>query len=118
MIMPYIGPLHTRQVTVRCPAANDLDPNYSYVFNWELEQGSDHPNRLTRIVHPTDKIVLFEQDHPNDGHFRLDGSDQPSRHHFRTGRLGRGNYGFADTHVESLLNNDLNAHPERGHLWQ
>lgn len=117
-IMPYLGSMHTRQAMLRCPAAHENEPNYSYVFNWLLVPGSDHPNRLTRIRHPSDKIVLFEQDYPNDGHYRLDGADLPSVHHFHFGRTGRGSYGFADSHVESLINIDVNAHPTRGELWQ
>jgi hypothetical protein len=117
-IMPYLGTLHTRQQMLRCPAARENEANYSYVFNWLLVPATDHPNRLTRIIHPSDKIVLFEQDYPNDGHFRLDGNDQPSVHHFHVGRIGRGSYGFADTHVESLLNTDVTSHLARGELWQ
>lgn len=118
-IMPYLGTLHTRQQMLRCPAGRENEANYNYVFNWELVPGNNHPNRLTRIVHPSDKIVLFEQDTPNDGHFRLGANDDlPSVHHFHFGRLGRGSYGFADTHVESLLNTDVTSHPARAELWQ
>lgn len=123
-IMPYLGSLRTRQQMLRCPSANDKEPNYSYVFNWEMVPGNDHPNRLTRIHHPSDKILLFEQDYPDDGHFRLDGNDKPSVHHFHLGRVGsttetgRGSYGFADSHVETLTNIDVNSHPARGELWQ
>lgn len=119
-IMPYLGNLHTRQLMLRCPSSNENEPNYSYVFNEQLEPANGHTNRLTSIKHPADKIITYEQDYPNDGHFNPDGSDIPATHHFRTARstrTGRGNYGFADTHVEALLNTDVSAHPQRGHLW-
>ena len=135
-IMPYLGSIPTRQAMLRCPSTNENEPNYSYVFNEYLMPESGNLNsqnpaqnlanrahRITSIRHPMDKIVIYEQDYPNDGHFNPDrGDDQPATHHFRTGRtgafIGRGNYGFADTHVEALLNKEVSAHPERGHLWE
>jgi prepilin-type N-terminal cleavage/methylation domain-containing protein/prepilin-type processing-associated H-X9-DG protein len=121
-IMPYLGNVRTRQAMLRCPSTNENEPNYSYVFNEQLEPVKGRTNRLTGIKHATDKIIIYEQDYPNDGHFNPDGSDLPATHHFRIGRTGaltgRGNYGFADTHVEALLNKEVSAHPERGHLWQ
>ena len=129
-IMPYLGTVPIRQAMLRCPSTNENEPNYSYVFNEFLfpeSNSSSSANRanrahhLTSIRHPMDKIVIYEQDYPNDGHFNPDrGDDQPATHHFRVGRnplTGRGNYGFADTHVEALLNKEVSAHPERGHLW-
>jgi prepilin-type N-terminal cleavage/methylation domain-containing protein/prepilin-type processing-associated H-X9-DG protein len=119
-IMQYLGSARTRQAMLRCPSTNENEVNYSYVFNELLEPARGRPDRLTRIRHPVEKIVIYEQDYPNDGHFNPDGGDLPATHHFRVRRnppAGRGNYGFADTHVEALLNNEVSAHRERGHLW-
>jgi len=111
-IMKYLGSQPQRRATMRCPNAADQTPNYSYPLNAELNV-ADGYIRLFQIVRPEHKIIVFEDDNDNkvnfDGHFTLGGSDgdKPSRHHFHTSTTGRGNYCFADGHVESFFPNEL-----------
>ena len=111
-IMKYLGDPSTRQQIMRCPNIDaEVRANYSYVLNNNLDfdpsSSNPHPIRLSQIPHPTERILVFEEDDPYDGHFTLYESgvphpDLPSIHHFRKGDAGFGNYGFADGHVESL----------------
>jgi prepilin-type N-terminal cleavage/methylation domain-containing protein/prepilin-type processing-associated H-X9-DG protein len=98
-----------------------LDRNFSYSWNGQLAPtqftgnlygGDTHSvTRLNQIVHPAGKIVLVEELHPNDGWSYTgytsgpglnDADDVPSSRHTH-----RGNYGFADGHVESLAQTDV-----------
>lgn len=109
-IMKYLGDPSIRQQIMRCPNIDaEVRANYSYVLNQNLDWDWDghgvngKPVRLTQIPHPTERILIFEDDDPDDGHFNLGGGiDMPSIHHFRKAQTGYGNYGFADGHVESL----------------
>ena len=116
-IMRYLGDTAALRARVmRCPNAdNDYRANYSYDLNENLDFNNEEPKRISAIPHPQERILIFEDDNPDDGHFNLDGGvDQPSIHHFRHGNLvkapaygaglpdGSGNYGFADGHVETL----------------
>ena len=117
-IMKFIGPPGVRPMMMRCPDAADNTANYSYPFNDELTVIT-HGFRMSQIRRPWTKILIFEQDAPDDGHFNLGGLDQPSIHHFRVGRtFGYGNYGFADGHVESLAPRILLTHLDWSELWK
>ena len=119
-IMKYLGNQNTRRLIMLCPDVNDRSINYSYPITGHLNL-SDGNLRLFQIVRPDHKIIIFEDDEQNlgvsDGHFTLGGDDTPSIHHFRVGAIGRagtigrGNYAFADGHVESLYPNDLIGAP-------
>ena len=112
-----------------CPDVDDGAPNYSYAFS---EDAFDKPyRRFTQVVRPSEKILIYEWDFPDDGHFNVPNhNDQPSIHHFRyrgvandahgrTDVPGRGNYGFCDGHVESLPRKDIWDHADRyWPLWK
>ena len=65
-------------------------------------------SRISQIAEPAHKIILDEEMHPNDGWCFMgvepngNQDDLPSWRH-----NGRGNYGFADGHVESLSPSDI-----------
>jgi len=121
VIMKYIGPVGIRPRMLRCPDADERSPNYSYPFNDDLTVIDKRPYRLSQIRHSSEKILIFEQDRPDDGHFNLGGGiDQPSIHHFRVGNTGRGNYGFADGHVDGYTPPELllKSHQIWARLWQ
>lgn len=123
-IMRYLGNETTRRSIMRCPNADDGTSNYSYVLHAQLKI-TDGNIRAFQVVRPERKIIVFEDDNPNDGHIDLaiqDDQSEISIHHFRThsnagrsssptqrlvGQLGRGNYGFADGHVESITAAEL-----------
>src|SRR5690348_5710345 len=71
VIMRYISPsIPIRQKIFICPSADLPTPNYNYLLNSELV-GTNGKFRFVQIKHPAQKILLFEQDGPDDGHFRL-----------------------------------------------
>ena len=122
VVMKYVSPsVPIRQKIFLCPSADLPTPNYNYLLN-DLLVGTAGKMRFTQIKHPSQKILLFEQDGPDDGHFRLglhsgDG-DHPATRHFRKGTNGKGNYGFADSHVETLDPNFLWQHQQQVfELW-
>jgi len=129
MIIPFLeDSASTRAAMVRCPQANDNEPNYSYVLNYEIgnevtyDETAESPvYHLTQIRRPSEKIMFFEANYPNDGHFYLGkDDDMPATHHFSRGKssIGYGNYGFADGHVELLLNSDVSGNLLRAELTQ
>lgn len=64
-------------------------------------------SRATQIIEGAHKIILEEEEHANDGWAFVgfpggNSDDLPSWRH-----TGRGNYGFADGHVESLAPSDI-----------
>jgi prepilin-type processing-associated H-X9-DG protein len=97
---------------------NSLDRNFSYSWNGQLTPDSQNGvlyggdlkcvSRINMIKQGAHKIVLVEEEHPNDawsyvGFPNNDADDTPSSRH--VGR--RANYGFADGHVESLTTSDI-----------
>lgn len=124
-IMPYLSrsDLITRQRFMLCPAVDSPSPNVSYVFTADLlpEKG---PRRITQIRHASERIPLIEQEHPDeDGNFDPNDDDDTgcTRHFHRgigTSNVGKGNYGFADGHVQTLSPFELHNHPEWVHLFQ
>ena len=105
--------------TLRCPIAQDGTANFSYTFHPDLNT-TKGAGRLSRVVNPPQKILIFEQDNPTSGQFAgPSGGDHdaddtpapgvPSIHHYRVRSLGRGNYGFADGHIESRTPDEVNA---------
>lgn len=93
-----------------CPSDDGLAQgrNFSYTWNFNTRfawkdgktlPGIDH---LANIIEPVHKIVLEEEDKPIDGVGRIGdpnatGNPAPAWRHSK-----RGNYGFADGHVETL----------------
>jgi prepilin-type processing-associated H-X9-DG protein/prepilin-type N-terminal cleavage/methylation domain-containing protein len=115
-------------------AGTVADRNFSYSFNgcinWDPQNGGSYMNpqnhpagglwpalRFNRIVSPADKILIFEEQYPNDFACELinpmtngipqglDGNEGPgSRHN------GVANYCFADGHVETEAPSDIYSH--------
>ena len=105
VIMRYLSTsTQIRQKLLTCPSADSNTPNYNYLLNGLLGQ-TDGKKKFTQIRHPADKILLFEMDGPDDGHFHLISpgqGDAPATRHYRKTKNGKGNYAFADGHVETL----------------
>lgn len=110
VIMRYISPsTQIRQRILTCPSADSPTPNYNYLLSGLLE-ATDGRKKFTQIRHPAQKILLYEMDGPDDGHFHLiapNDGDAPATRHSRKGKKGKGNYAFADGHVETLEPVDL-----------
>ena len=125
-LMPYLSrdSVATRRSLMLCPAAQvPPSPNVSYVFGADLKP-ENGPKRITQIRHPSDRIPMVEQEQPDsDGNFDPDQTDDTGCvRHFRHGSgesvTGKGNYGFSDTHVETLTPQELHLHPEWVHLFR
>ena len=95
-----------------------LARNFTYSWNgsfWtepnnNLKYGSDTHgvSRVNQIIHPSQKIILEEEMHPNDGWSFVgwpgaNSDDTPAFRHSKR----YGNWGFADTHVEALSPTDI-----------
>ena len=95
-----------------------VERNFSYSWNLSFWcdpngpklYGSDKKavSRVNQIIHPSQKIILEEEAHPNDGWSFVgwpgdDADDTPAFRHVKF----YGNWGFADGHVESLQASDL-----------
>lgn len=139
----YLGDRQKRQQIFTCPAdagerpyhqAADVDVvrNFSYSFsgqvNWDpsmqyYDQKHEHsPLRLTSILSPAHKILIWEEFAPNDGTCWClwpNDEDYPSSRHNRYGsgpsthggNGGRGNQVFADGHIECVEPRDVFANP-------
>lgn len=85
--------------------------NFSYSWNEMFEKGNpwdnpkDYVETIGRIRAPGHKIVLEEEEKPNDGWGFLGPGNDDDKPGFK--HSGRGNYGFADGHVESLFPTDI-----------
>ena len=129
-LWPYISSsVLARQEVFNCPTDMDAfrpvsrnsavnytasyERNFTYSWNAQIRGSSIGGNvlkpsgiRLGSIVIPAQKIVLVEEQYPNDGCAFLSGSndldDQPTNRH-----LKRGNQGFADGHVEAIFPEDI-----------
>jgi len=90
----------------------DQDRNFSYSWNSDI-RGS--VRRMNKIKQSSHKIVLVEELAPNDGYAVMQGDpdDEPTWRH-----NGRGNYGFADGHVETLYPYDMGFEKKSGSLDQ
>ena len=90
----------------------DQDRNFSYSWNSDI-RGS--VRRMNQIKQSSHKIVLVEELAPNDGYAVMQGDpdDEPTWRH-----NGRGNYGFADGHVETLDPTDMGYEKKSGKLDQ
>lgn len=107
------------------PPCEGFDPNRNFSYSWNaqlwcitgygftpnLAVGDTHAvSKITQIREPSHKIVLCEEVAPNDGWCVIDlganesgnAADTPAFRH-----VGRGSWGFADGHVESLAPNDI-----------
>jgi prepilin-type N-terminal cleavage/methylation domain-containing protein/prepilin-type processing-associated H-X9-DG protein len=94
--------------------------NFSYTFNFlinkgQLEEGASDPSgfeqalgtvRVPLIDEPSKKIIVFEEDQPNDG-FCVWFIDQPVDRH-----NGKAHVAFADGHVEALPKEEIFANGE------
>jgi len=129
-LWPYMPPsLPGRQQAVLCPADTNASStyggtlnttcNFSYSFNANIGHPSGQVSmRLTAIVKPPAKILIYEENQPNDewnvSGNGTNGDDLPSGRH-GTGSTdvggtanhvwytqGLGNYCFFDGHIESL----------------
>ena len=93
-----------------------MERNFTYSWNVLLKKGDDAGGfpmvaRLENIRNAAHKIVLCEEERPNDGACYIGaggslefggGDDTPTWRHY-----GGGNWGFADGHVERLEPSDL-----------
>ena len=88
------------------------DRNFTYSWNSDI-RGS--VRRMNQIKQSSHKIVLVEELAPNDGYAVMQGDpdDEPTWRH-----NGRGNYGFADGHVETLDPTDMGYEKKSGKLDQ
>jgi prepilin-type processing-associated H-X9-DG protein len=99
---------YTWNASFWCPPATDGTPNLFPPHDGY--RGDTKPvTRVTQIVQPSRKIILEEEQHPNDGWSFVGwqgsggGDDTPGiRHNKRYA-----NWGFADTHVEALTARDV-----------
>ena len=93
--------------------AASLRRNFSYSWNFNTRFQWNHGDRapgvdhLAKIIEPAHKIALEEEESPNDGVSHVgdpndNGDDTPAFRHFK-----KGNYGFADGHVEGLGATDV-----------
>ena len=89
------------------PPPKPLDDNNPSPPHWK--NGEPNVSKISQIIEPAHKIVLEEEHSPNDGWSFIgllpppgDQDDTPGVRH-----NGRGNYGFADGHVESLGPTDI-----------
>jgi prepilin-type N-terminal cleavage/methylation domain-containing protein/prepilin-type processing-associated H-X9-DG protein len=122
-LWPYLaGSASARQAVFNCPSdAEDrrrvmyggvitVEPrNFSYSFNelmralpWHLDKNKNPilGVRITDIYHPAEKILIVEEEYPNDGCAFLADVNNDDVLSFR--HIHRGNQGFVDGHVESL----------------
>jgi len=90
--------------------------NYSFSWNVQIRPtipqeltnaGAKPTQKMTKIKGSSHKILLLEEAAPNDGvcwiHFEMtDADDAPAWRH-----NGRGSFGFADGHCESLYPTDI-----------
>jgi prepilin-type N-terminal cleavage/methylation domain-containing protein/prepilin-type processing-associated H-X9-DG protein len=89
--------------------------NFTYSFN-HLLYGTKDPKtnrpsgaRITDIIHPNQKILICEEDAPNDGYCVI---AVPSTADVLTKRHSKlGNQGFADGHVERVSSLDMGVDP-------
>ena len=88
------------------------DRNFSYSWNSDIRSSVRRMNKIKQSSH---KILLVEELAPNDGYAVISGDpdDEPAWRH-----NGRGNYGFADGHVETLDPYDLGFQKKSGSLDQ
>jgi prepilin-type N-terminal cleavage/methylation domain-containing protein/prepilin-type processing-associated H-X9-DG protein len=74
---------------------------HSYSFNYQINRTGCAVEGLTvkmsQIPRPSDRILIFEEQLPNDGYCVWAGSDPLTDRH-----SGKGNYIFVDSHYESL----------------
>lgn len=92
-----------------------FERNFSYSFN-HLLYGTKNPTtqrpsgaRITDIIHPAQKILVCEEDGPNDGYCVI---ATPSTADVLTNRHSKkGNQGFADGHVERVMAVDMGVDP-------
>ena len=98
---------YIRNASTNGTTNNSVARNYSY--SWNVLIRGDHnitgdPNdvtpKITQVRNSSNKILLLEEAAPNDGVCYIainDQDDTPAFFH-----KGRGNYGFADGHVDTL----------------
>lgn len=84
--------------------------NFTYSFNAEMRSAPGQPDgtgiRMFNIINPGTKVIIVEEQWPNDGCAVIDGAGDPDDI-FTNRHNGRGNQGFADGHVENLAPEDF-----------
>jgi prepilin-type N-terminal cleavage/methylation domain-containing protein/prepilin-type processing-associated H-X9-DG protein len=88
-------------------------PNYSAPIHMPGDPIPDVVTKMSQVKSPSHKILLIEELAPNDGAAWImlnDADDEPGFRH-----NGRGNYGFADGHVDSMLPTTLGFKAVRGY---
>jgi prepilin-type processing-associated H-X9-DG protein/prepilin-type N-terminal cleavage/methylation domain-containing protein len=121
VLLPYLAPPGDgRYGVMNCPSdreparpvssANNLVArNFSYSFNSLLRNKPgtvfDSGIKIVQIYRPAEKVLVVEEAWPNDGNADI---SFPSTADILTYRhYGRGNQGYADGHVETMLPQDL-----------
>jgi prepilin-type N-terminal cleavage/methylation domain-containing protein/prepilin-type processing-associated H-X9-DG protein len=120
-LWPYLSPTSAaREKVFNCPSDSEnvrmvrlgslqaIPRNFSYSFNVQMRQvdgATKLGTRITDIIHPAQKIIIVEEQYPNDGCAFLDSIDDDDVLAFR--HIRRGNQGFADGHVENLRPTDM-----------
>ncbi|MDB5356223.1 MAG: prepilin-type cleavage/methylation protein [Phycisphaerales bacterium] len=126
-LWPYLSrDTGTREAIFNCPSDSEdrrlvstgngsnrqvIRRNFSYSFNAQMRRLTDPPNqvtvpiKLTDIVHASQKILIVEEEYPNDGCAYIADVNQDDVLAFR--HIHHGNQGFADGHVENLLPTDI-----------
>ncbi|MDB5289988.1 MAG: hypothetical protein JWL69_1229 [Phycisphaerales bacterium] len=121
-LWPYLGPTtNARKQVFNCPSDSEdqrlvrtgtvvVEPrNFSYSFNELMRALPWHKDaagnlilgvRITDIYRPAEKILIVEEQYPNDACAFLADVNDDDVLAFR--HIHRGNQGFADGHVESL----------------
>jgi len=87
--------------------------NFSYSFNYQVNRAGCDPAgaslRVTQIPRPSDRVLLFEEEAPNDGYCAwCDWDDHQTKRH-----SGRGNFIMADGHYENATEAEVWCQP----LW-
>jgi prepilin-type N-terminal cleavage/methylation domain-containing protein/prepilin-type processing-associated H-X9-DG protein len=128
----YVSPSQeARQTTFNCPTdESEFRPvllgtstqtgpsysrNFSYSFNSQVygtkDPKTNRPSgaRITDIIHPAQKLLVCEEEAPNDGYCVI---ATPSTADLLTKRHSKmGNQGFADGHIERVTSVDMGVDP-------
>jgi prepilin-type N-terminal cleavage/methylation domain-containing protein/prepilin-type processing-associated H-X9-DG protein len=97
-----------RQVSTGGGNLQVIRRNFSYSFNAQMREitGALNPGiKITDIVHASQKILIVEEQYPNDGCAFIADVNNDDVLAFR--HIHHGNQGFADGHVEDLRPTDM-----------
>jgi prepilin-type N-terminal cleavage/methylation domain-containing protein/prepilin-type processing-associated H-X9-DG protein len=92
---------------------------YSYSFNFMVNFPSNNYTdcsiptlKISKIPRPSDRILIFEEEYPNDGNCVWTSSSD----HLTTRHTGKGNFIFVDSHFESAKDEEIWSNPSYGDL--